>query len=57
VSALVPILTWVFSTLVLLTQNLFYGGWFLARWIMWLTWPLWASVVGLGALFGAASLR
>ncbi len=56
-SALVPILTWVFSTLVLLTQNLFYGGWFLARWIMWLTWPLWASVVGLGALFGAASLR
>lgn len=56
-SALVPVATWVFSSLVLLFQNLFIGGWFLARWIMWLTWPLWASALGLGALSGFLSPR
>ncbi len=56
-SALVPVATWVLSSLVLLIQNLFLGGWFLARWIMWLTWPLWVSVVSLGALSGFLSPR
>jgi hypothetical protein len=57
VSALVPVATWVLSSLVLLFQNLFLGGWIFARWIMWLTWPLWASALGLGALSGFLSPR
>ena len=48
---------WALSALVLLAQNLFYGGWFVARWIAWLTWPVWASIVALGALAGFMSPR
>jgi hypothetical protein len=33
-------------------KALFFSGWFLARWITYLTWPLWAAIVGLGALCG-----
>jgi hypothetical protein len=56
-SALIPACTWALSTLAWITQHLFYGGWFVARWIMWLTWPLWASAVGLGALSAFLSPR
>lgn len=35
-----------------LTKVLFLGGWLLARWAMYLTWPLWTTIVGLGALAG-----
>jgi hypothetical protein len=54
---IIPTGSWALSTLVWLTQNLFYGGWFLGRWIVWLTWPVWASIVGLGALAGFLSPR
>jgi len=54
---LIPTGSWALSTLVWLAQNLFYGGWFVARWIAWLTWPVWASIVGLGALSGFLSPR
>ncbi|NBP88607.1 MAG: hypothetical protein EBU59_08910 [Planctomycetia bacterium] len=33
-------------------KSLFLGGWFLARWITWLSWPLWTSIVALGAAAG-----
>jgi putative effector of murein hydrolase LrgA (UPF0299 family) len=54
---IIPTGSWALSTLMWLTQNLFYGGWFLGRWIVWLTWPVWASIVGLGALAGFLSPR
>ena len=31
---------------------MFFGGWILARWVAYLTWPLWATIIGLGALMG-----
>jgi hypothetical protein len=31
---------------------LFLGGWFAARWLAYLTWPLWATVFGIGAFVG-----
>lgn len=31
---------------------LFFSGWAVAKWLMWLTWPVWALVFGLGALRG-----
>ena len=31
---------------------LFLGGWFTARWLAYLTWPLWATVFGIGAVVG-----
>ena len=33
-------------------KSLFLGGWFLARWITWLSCPLWTSIVALGAAAG-----
>ena len=51
-SALVPPGIAVFTALWWLAQHLFFGGWLLTRWVAYLTWPLWATIVGLGALVG-----
>ena len=56
-SALVPLCIAVFTALWWLAQHLFFGGWILTRWIAWLTWPIWASVVAFGALAGALSVQ
>jgi hypothetical protein len=52
VSTLITIPLTILSTLVWFMKFLFLGGWFMARWISYLTWPLWATIIGLGALCG-----
>ena len=36
-------------------KSLFLGGWFLSRWVLWLFWPLWTSLIALGGLAGYLS--
>lgn len=50
--ALITICAVAISSVLWMIKFLFLGGWLLARWIVWLTWPLSASLVGLGAAFG-----
>jgi hypothetical protein len=40
------------SALLWTVKVLFLGGWFTARWLAYLTWPLWATVFGIGAFVG-----
>ncbi len=51
-SSLITIPLSFLAALVWLAKYLFLGGWLLARWMAYLTWPLWAAIVGLGALCG-----
>ncbi len=46
------LLVWLSCALLGIVKFLFFGGWVLARWVAYLTWPLWATIVGLGALVG-----
>jgi hypothetical protein len=52
VSTLFVLPSFLLSATVWTIKALFFSGWFLARWISYLTWPLWATIVGLGALCG-----
>ncbi len=40
----------VFSTSFWLLRFLFFSGWYAAKWLVWLSWPLWAWTAGLGAI-------
>ena len=51
-STLIAIPLSFLSAFFLLTKVMFFGGWILARWVAYLTWPLWATIIGLGALMG-----
>ena len=51
-STLIAIPLSLLSALFWLTKFMFFGGWLLARWVAYLTWPLWATIIGLGALMG-----
>ena len=51
-STLIAIPLSFFSAVFWLIKLLFFGGFFVARWIAYLTWPLWATIIGLGALMG-----
>ena len=35
-----------------LGKSLFFGGWFLAKWLVWAMSPVWILVAALGALSG-----
>jgi hypothetical protein len=50
VSTLFAIPVTLLSAAFWLAKFLFLGGWLLARWITYLTWPLWVPIVSLGAL-------
>jgi hypothetical protein len=52
VSTLIAIPLSLLSAFIWLTKFMFFGGWLLARWATYLTWPLWAAIIGLGALMG-----
>jgi hypothetical protein len=52
VSTLIAIPLTLMSGFFWLVKFMFLGGWVLARWVAYLTWPLWAAIVGLGALVG-----
>jgi hypothetical protein len=52
VSTLIAIPLSLLSAFFWLAKFTFFGGWLLARWVAYLTWPLWATIVGLGALVG-----
>jgi len=52
VSTLFAIPLSLLSAFFWLAKFTFFGGWLLARWVAYLTWPLWATIVGLGALVG-----
>jgi hypothetical protein len=52
VSTLIAIPLTLLSGFFWLVKFMFLGGWVLARWVAYLTWPLWAAIVGLGALVG-----
>jgi hypothetical protein len=52
VSTLIAIPLTLLSATFWLAKFLFLGGWLLTRWVAYLTWPLWATIVGLGALVG-----
>ncbi len=51
-STLITVPLTFLSALVWCVKFLLLGGWILARWVTYLTWPLWATIVGLGALAG-----
>ena len=46
------LLVWLSCALLWLIKILFLGSFWVARWIAYLSWPLWATIVGLGALVG-----
>jgi hypothetical protein len=52
VSTLIAIPLTLLSAVFWLAKFTFFSGWLLARWAVYLTWPLWATIVGLGALVG-----
>ncbi len=52
VSTLITIPLSLLSAVFWLAKFMFFGGWLVTRWIAYLTWPLWATIVGLGALVG-----
>jgi hypothetical protein len=52
VSTLITIPLSLLSAAFWLAKFMFFGGWLLTRWAVYLTWPLWATIVGLGALVG-----
>jgi hypothetical protein len=52
VSTLITVPLTLLSAMVWFVKFMFLGGWLLARWAVYLSWPLWATIVGLGALFG-----
>jgi hypothetical protein len=47
----------VLSSLWWLAQQLFFGGFVVAKWLAWLTWPLWTSIIALGAVAGMLSAK
>lgn len=47
----------VLSSLWWLAQQLFFGGFVVAKWLAWLTWPLWTSILALGAVAGMLSAK
>ncbi len=51
-SVLETILTLGFSGLFWLGRSLFFGGWLLAKWLVWAMSPVWAVIAALGALSG-----
>ena len=51
-SVLETILTLGFSGLFWLGKFLFFGGWTLARWLLWAMSPVWAVIAVFGALCG-----
>ncbi len=51
-SVLETILTLGFSGLFWLGKFLFFGGWTLARWMVWSMTPIWAVIAAIGALCG-----
>jgi hypothetical protein len=56
-SVLVPPCIAVLTSVWWLVQQLFFGGFVLAKWLAWLTWPVWASIIALGTLAGFLSPR
>jgi len=52
VSVLETILTIGFTGLLWLGKFLFFGGWFLAKWLVWAMSPVWLVVAAAGALCG-----
>lgn len=40
------------SAAALLLRFVFLGGFYATKWILWLTWPIWAVVAGFGAVCG-----
>jgi hypothetical protein len=52
VSVLHTIFTLGFSGLFWLMKSLFFGGWFLAKWLLWAMSPVWAVIAALGAISG-----
>ena len=51
-STLIAIPVTLLSAAFWLAKFLFFGGCLLVRWVAYLTWPIWATIVGLGALVG-----
>ncbi len=51
-SVLETILTFGLSGLFWLGKSLFFGGWFLAKWLVWAMSPVWLVVAAAGALCG-----
>jgi len=40
----------VLTTTFWLLKFLFFSGWYVTKWLVWLSWPLWAWAAGLGAV-------
>jgi len=52
VSVLETILTVGLSGLYWFGKSLFFGGWFLAKWLVWAMSPIWIAIAALGVLSG-----
>jgi len=40
-----------------LGRSLFFGGWFLAKWLVWAMSPVWIAIAALGAISGSVFSR
>lgn len=40
------------ATAIWMLKFLVFSGWYVSKWLVWLSWPLWTSAFGLGALWG-----
>ncbi len=49
---LLPVSSVVLTTTLGTVKFLFLSGWYVSKWMAWLTWPLWVPIVGLGAVCG-----
>ncbi len=49
--------TFGFSALLWLIKSVFFGGWLMARWLLWATSFVWAVVAVIGAACGFLTAR
>ena len=49
---LLPVSSVVLTATLGTVKFLFLGGWYVSKWMAWLTWPLWVPIFGLGAICG-----
>jgi hypothetical protein len=49
---LLPVSSVVLTATLGTIKLLFLSGWYVSKWMVWLTWPVWVPLVSLGAICG-----
>jgi hypothetical protein len=57
VSVIETLCTFGFTGLLWLMKSVFFGGWLIARWLLWATSFVWAAIAVIGAACGFLTAR